>query len=76
MDAEIRRLRTEAQRLAAGKPARQVRYPEGFRRAVVTLGRRRLGPDGSAAGLARELGVSEPTLTKWLRRPSPVLRHI
>jgi transposase-like protein len=77
MDAAIRRLRSEAERLAEGKAPRQVRYPDAFRRAVVALGRRRLGPDGSAAGLARALGVSEPTLTKWLRRPSPpVLRPV
>ena len=37
----------------------------------------RLGQDGSVARLARELGVSEPTLTKWLRPPAvPGLRPV
>jgi hypothetical protein len=77
MDAELRRLRAEAQRLARGKPPSQVRYPDGFRRAAVALARLRLRPGGSVTRLARELGVSEPTLTKWLRPPAPpVLRPV
>jgi hypothetical protein len=77
MDAETRRLRGEARRLAQGKPPSQVRYPDRFRRAAVTLARLRLGRGGSVARLARELGVSEPTLTKWLRPPAlPVLRPV
>jgi transposase-like protein len=67
MDDEVGRLRAEARRLAQGKPPSQVRYPEGFRRAAVQLARQRLGPSLSVARLARGLGVSEPTLTKWLR---------
>jgi transposase-like protein len=66
MDDEVSRLRAEARRLAHGKPRSQIRYPEGFRRAAVHLARRRLGPSLSVARLARGLGVSEPTLTKWL----------
>src|SRR3989304_3892586 len=73
MDAETRRLRAEALRLAQGKPPSQVRYPDAFRRAAVTLARRCRGQGGSVAHLARELGVSEPTLTKWLRPPAPPL---
>jgi transposase-like protein len=77
MDHEIRRLRAEAQRLAQGKPRSQVRYPDGFRRAAVAVARRRVGPGGSVTRLAREMGVSEPTLTKWLRPPArPVLRPV
>jgi hypothetical protein len=71
MDEEIRRLRTDARRLAQGKARSQVRYPEAFRRAAVTLARMRQGRGGSVTRLAREIGVSEPTLTKWLR-PSPL----
>jgi transposase-like protein len=75
MDAEIRRLRAEAERLARGKPPSQVRYPDAVRRAAVALARRRLAPGGSVTRLAGELGVSEPTLTKWLRPVAPpVLR--
>jgi hypothetical protein len=77
MDDEIRRLRAEARRLARGKHPSQVRYPDRFRRAAVALARRRLGPEGSVARLARDVGVSEPTLTKWLRpRTQPVLRPV
>ena len=70
MEHEIRRLRAEAERLAHGKPRSQVRYPSRFRRAAVTLARRRLGQGGGVAQLARAMGVSEPTLTKWLRPPA------
>jgi hypothetical protein len=77
MADEIHRLRATAQRLARGKPRRQVRYPERFRRAAVALARRRLGPGTSVGRLARAVGVSAPTLTKWLRRPTrPVLRPV
>ena len=77
MDEETRRLRAEARRLARGKHPSQVRYSDRFRRAAVALARIRLGQDGSVARVARELGVSEPTLTKWLRPPAlPVLRPV
>jgi hypothetical protein len=77
MDEETRRLRAEAQRLARGKHPSQVRYPDRFRRTALALARRRLGQEGSVARVARELGVSEPTLTKWLRPPAlSVLRPV
>ena len=69
MDGEIRRLRADARRFAQGKPRTHVRYPDAFRRAVVAVARRDAG-QRSVTRLARELGVSEPTLTKWLRRPA------
>jgi len=77
MDEEIRRLRAEVQRLAHGKVRSQVRYPVVFRRAAIALARTRLGRGGSVARLAHALGVSVPTLTKWLRPPAlPVLRPV
>lgn len=77
MDVEPRRLRAEAQRLAHGKHPSQVRYPETFRRAVVAVARSRLVQGGSVAQLARAVGVSEPTLAKWLRPATrPVLRPV
>ena len=76
MDAAIRRLRAERQRLAQGRPPSQIRYPDEFRQAVVALARHR-GPGPSVARLARALGVAEPTLTKWLRpRPAAALRPV
>jgi hypothetical protein len=76
MDEEIRRLRAEAQRLTQGKHRTQVRYPDAFRHAAVALARTCLGRGGAVARVARELGVSEPTLTKWLRPAAPVLRPV
>lgn len=77
MDEGIRRLRVEVHRLAHGKARSQVRYPVGFRRAVIALARTRLRRGGSVARLAQELGVSLPTVTKWLRPPAlPVLRPV
>ena len=67
MNEAIRQLRAEARRLAQGKPPSQVRYPDGFRRAAVRLARLGRKQGGSVARLARAVGVSEPTLTKWLR---------
>src|SRR3989338_3219148 len=77
MDEEIRRLRTEARRPAGATPPTRVRYPDSSRRAAVAIARRRQERGGSVAHMARELGVSEPTLTKWLRPPAPpVLRPV
>jgi hypothetical protein len=77
MSDEIRRLRGEAQRLAHGKHPSQVRYPEPFRRAAIATARSRLAQGGSVAAVARALGVSEPTLAKWLRPAAlPVLRPV
>jgi transposase-like protein len=77
IDNELRRLRTEAQRLAHGKHPSQVRYPETFRRAAVALVRSRVAQGGSVAKVARAVGVSEPTLGKWLRPATlPVLRPV
>jgi hypothetical protein len=76
MDDAIRRLRADAQRLAQGKARSQVRYPEAFRRAAVTLARTGHGRGRSVARLARDIGVSEPTLTKWLRPAAPGLQPV
>jgi hypothetical protein len=73
MDHELGRLRSEAARLAHGKVRSQVRYPRPFRRAAVALARTRLERGGSVGRLARELGVSVPTLTKWLRPSAPAI---
>jgi transposase-like protein len=60
-----------------GKHPSQVRYPEPFRRAAVATARSRLAQSGSVARVARALGVSEPTLTKWLRPAArPMLRPV
>jgi hypothetical protein len=78
MEEQIRRLHTAAQRLAQGKMGSQVRYPPTFRRAAVAVARVRLRRQGgSVARLAEEVGVSIPTLTKWLHRTTlPRLRPV
>jgi transposase-like protein len=70
MNEAIQQLRAEARRLAHGKPASQVRYPDEFRRAAVRLAGLGQQHGRSVARLARAIGVSEPTLTKWLRPPA------
>jgi len=77
MDDEIRCLRAEARRLAQGKIRSQVRYPQAFRRATVALARMRLRQGGSVTRLAQDVGVSVPTVTKWLQPAAvPVLRPV
>lgn len=69
MDAAIRQLRSTTRQLARGKHPSGVRYPGPFRDAVVTLARTRLGHGQSRARIARDVGVSFPTLVAWLDRP-------
>jgi transposase-like protein len=77
MDKEIRRLRAEAERLAQGKSRSQVRYSPAFRRTAVALARMRVQQGSSVARLAQAVGVSMPTLTKWLRPTAvPGLRPV
>jgi len=77
MDAAIRQLRTTARRLARGKHRSGIRYPALFRAAVVTVARTRVGHGRSLAQMARDVGVSFPTLAAWLERPGrPSLRPV
>jgi hypothetical protein len=78
MDTEISRLRADALRLAQDTPPTRVRYPDAFRQEAITLVRPRLAQGWSMTRAAHELGVSAPTLTKWLRPPAaaPTLRPV
>jgi transposase-like protein len=77
MDASIRRLHSAARQLARGKHPSGVRYPAPFRDAVITLARTRVGHGQSLVGVAREVGVSFPTLAAWLERSRrPGLRPV
>ena len=77
MEIAVRRLRSQIRRLAKGRPPRSVRYPVAVREAVVALGRARLRHGDSVQRLARELGISEPTLAGWLRpRGRSILRAV
>ena len=70
MDAAIRQLRTTARQLARGKHRSGIRYPAPFRDAVVAVARTRVGHGQSLAQMARDVGVSFPTLTTWLAGPA------
>ena len=77
MEIAVRRFRSQVRRLAAGKAPRSVRYPVAVRDAAVALGRTRLRQGHSVNRIARELGISEPTLAGWLRtRGSSILRPV
>ena len=77
MDASIRRLRSTARQLARGKHPRGVRYPAPFRDDVITLARTRVAHGQSLARVARDVGISFPTLAAWLERPRrPGLRPV
>ena len=77
MEAAIRQLRTTARQLARGKHRSGIRYPAPFRDAVVAVARTRVGHGQSLAQMARDVGVSFPTLAGWLERPRrPSLRAV
>lgn len=77
IDAAIRRLRSEARQLTRGKEPTGIRYPDRFRAAVVTVARTRRATGHSVTLLAKVLGVSTATLTRWVERPArPRLRPV
>jgi transposase-like protein len=77
MNDSIQRLRSEAQRLARGKDPHAIRYPARFRAAAVALARRQLRSGHAVDRVAEGVGVTTPTLARWLRsRPVPGLRPV
>ncbi len=77
MQTSIDRFRSEVRQLARGKAPRAVRYPVAVRDAAVALARPRVREGGSVRQVAQELGVSEPTLARWLQPCAPsVLRPV
>jgi len=77
MKMSVRRFRSEVRQLAHGKAPQAVRYPVAVRETAVALGRARLRQGHSVNRIAREFGVSEPTLAGWLRsRVSSLLRPV
>jgi hypothetical protein len=71
MEIAVRRFRSQVRRLAKGRAPRSVRYPVAVRDAAVALGRTGLRQGHSVNRIARELGISEPTLAGWLRPRGP-----
>jgi len=79
MDFEKRKLEL-AERIAAAQRRRRRGkvYPPELRRDVESYLRDRLGAGGSPYAVARELGVSQTTLTRWRleARRDPGLPHL
>ncbi len=77
MNDSVQTLRSEARRLARGKRPCAIRYPAAFRTAAVALARTQLRRGHAVDRVAEAVGVSSPTLTRWLRRPpAPALRPV
>ena len=77
MEIAVRRFRTKVRQLAHGRAPQGVRYPVAVRQTAVVLGRKQLRQGHSVSRIARELGISEPTLAGWLRTRVPsVLRPV
>ena len=70
MDDRVRKLRLRIRAQRQGHAASQVRYPEDLRAEIVTIVRAGRVAGRSLSHLAREIGVSAPTLIAWLRRPA------
>lgn len=60
---ELREALAQADRSGLGRP-----YPEALRRAAVEYGRQREQQGASVGTVAAELGVSGPSLSRWLRK--------
>ena len=71
MDERIRQLRVRIHALHRGHAKTGTRYPGEVRAEVVTLARAGRAAGRSLRSLARAVGLSVPTLTGWLRRPTP-----
>jgi transposase-like protein len=74
MNDSLQTLRAEARRLAHGRVPEGIRYPARFRAAAVTLARAQLRRGDAFDRVAQAVGVTTPTLARWLRRrPALVL---
>jgi transposase-like protein len=77
MPTSIDRFRSSVRQLTRDKAPGAVRYPAQLRAAAVALAHPRVRGGHAVRAIAQELGVSEPTLARWLRqRASPVLRPV
>jgi hypothetical protein len=75
METATRDLRQRLRR--AGAAGKRVRYPVDLRREVVVLARQAIADGSSQSGIALELGLSQPTLGRWLAgEPQSLLRPV
>ena len=76
MEIAVRRFRARVRQLTRGRAPQAVRYPVAVRAGAVALGRARLQQGHAVSRVARELGISEPTLAGWLRTRRPCVRPV
>ena len=77
MTDDIRSIRREITRLKQDRRPTAVRYPETLRRKIIALARHRQAHGARLATIAREVGLTEWTVTLWLRKTTaPVLRAV
>ena len=69
MPDRIQTLQGRLRAVHRGRAGGRQRYPADLRAEIVTVTRAGRGAGRSVRSLARDLGVSAPTLTRWLRRP-------
>lgn len=70
MDDRVAKLQLRVRALHRGQAGSQIRYPENLRAEIVAVTRANRTAGRSVCRLAREIGVSAPTLIEWLRRPA------
>ena len=69
MNDRVAKLQLLIRALRRGRSASQVRYPEDLRAEITAVTRAAKAAGRSVYSLAREMGVSAPTLIEWSRRP-------
>ena len=69
MNDRIAKLQLRVRALHRGHAASQVRYPDELRAEIIAVARADRIAGRSLYRLARQIGVSAPTLMEWLRRP-------
>src|SRR5207247_1064784 len=70
MDDRVAKLQLRVRALHRGHAGSQIRYPEDLRAEIIAVARAGRTAGRSVYRLAREIGVSAPTLIEWLRRPT------
>jgi transposase-like protein len=70
MDDRVAKLQPRVRALHRGQAGSQIRYPEDLRAEIIAVARAGRTAGRSVYRLAREIGVSAPTLIEWLRRPT------
>ncbi len=70
MNDRVAKLQPRVRALHRGHARSQIRYPEDLRAEIIAVARAGRTAGHSLYRLAREIGVSAPTLMEWLRRPA------